>query len=481
MSSGCIDVEGNNIWYEKFGTGPHPLLLIPGAIGTGRTDFGPQIQGQNALNLKKYTLVAMEPLGWGRSRPPIRKYDNQIYNNDAYHGYKIMEALGYTNFSVMGWSDGAKTAIIMAALYPSRIRSCIVWGIVTYASEKDIKAVVVTKNIKFWGNDLIQNYESVYGEEWFGLWTRHMEFLEKIQELFPNGFVKNDLQKVRCPIFVMHGDQDPIVGVEHSHYVIKNISDSRLHRFPKGSHNLHFTFAKEFKQLVEDFLSDVDDGYSFKHKDIKAVVVTKNIKFWGNDLIQNYESVYGEEWFGLWTRHMEFLEKIQELFPNGFVKNDLQKVRCPIFVMHGDQDPIVGVEHSHYVIKNISDSRLHRFPKGSHNLHFTFAKEFKQLVEDFLSDVDDGALSSVAPGDTINMADGLYKGSVFTGTTSGKSGSPITLTGSRKAVLTGTQYGFWLKADWWVLKGFTVANSPKGVMLEGANHNVLDGLEVYNT
>ncbi|CAG2178866.1 unnamed protein product [Oppiella nova] len=88
-----------------------------------------------------------------------------------------------------------------------------------------------------------------------------MEFLEKIQELFPNGFVKNDLQKVRCPIFVMHGDQDPIVGVEHSHYVIKNISDSRLHRFPKGSHNLHFTFAKEFKQLVEDFLSDVDDGY----------------------------------------------------------------------------------------------------------------------------------------------------------------------------------------------------------------------------
>ncbi|CAG2102970.1 unnamed protein product [Medioppia subpectinata] len=89
------------------------------------------------------------------------------------------------------------------------------------------------------------------------------------------------------------------------------------------------------------------------------------------------------------------------------------------------------------------------------------------------------ALSSAAPGDTIQLADGAYKGK-FTGTISGKSGSPITVTGSKKAVLSGDSYGFWLKADWWVLKGFKVDGAKKGIMLEGANHNVLDNVEVCN-
>ncbi|CAG2117617.1 unnamed protein product [Medioppia subpectinata] len=262
MTSGSVKVDGNDVWYERFGSGPHAILVFPGAIGTGRSDFGPQIKGEFALNLKKYTLVTVEPLGWGRSRPPLRIYDSQTYNKDALSGKIIMESLGYQTYSTMGWSDGAKTALLVAAQYPSRVTSCVVWGVVTYATKRDIDALVMTKNIKYWGADLIKNYETVYGDDWAGLWTRHIEFLEKIREIFPDGFVKNDLQKIRCPLFVLHGDQDPMVNLEHPEHVIKNISDSRLHRFPKGSHNLHLVFAKEFKQLVEDFLSDTEDmGY----------------------------------------------------------------------------------------------------------------------------------------------------------------------------------------------------------------------------
>ena len=32
-TSGKLDINGWPIWYEKFGFGPKPLLLIPGAIG----------------------------------------------------------------------------------------------------------------------------------------------------------------------------------------------------------------------------------------------------------------------------------------------------------------------------------------------------------------------------------------------------------------------------------------------------------------
>ncbi|XP_054157496.1 uncharacterized protein LOC128955840 [Oppia nitens] len=89
------------------------------------------------------------------------------------------------------------------------------------------------------------------------------------------------------------------------------------------------------------------------------------------------------------------------------------------------------------------------------------------------------ALSSAEPGDSVHLHDGSYHGS-FVITRSGSQSAPITLTGSRQAVLSGTKYGLWLKADHWQLKGFTVANSPKGIVLERASHNLLDNLEVHN-
>jgi len=89
------------------------------------------------------------------------------------------------------------------------------------------------------------------------------------------------------------------------------------------------------------------------------------------------------------------------------------------------------------------------------------------------------AISEAAPGDTINLADGKYH-ETFTAEKSGTSGSPITLKGSKNAVISGPNYGFWLKANYWVLSGFTVTDANKGIVLDGANHNILEHLTVHN-
>ncbi|MBC7798768.1 MAG: hypothetical protein H7Z37_18015 [Pyrinomonadaceae bacterium] len=93
------------------------------------------------------------------------------------------------------------------------------------------------------------------------------------------------------------------------------------------------------------------------------------------------------------------------------------------------------------------------------------------------------ALAYAAPGQTIQLADGTYNGR-FVASMSGTSSSKITLQGSRNAVLnggsTGSGYGFYLTASHWKLVGFTVTNSQKGIMLDGANNNLLNDLRVYN-
>jgi hypothetical protein len=94
----------------------------------------------------------------------------------------------------------------------------------------------------------------------------------------------------------------------------------------------------------------------------------------------------------------------------------------------------------------------------------------------------ESSLAGAEPGDRIELADRVYQGS-FATTRSGTGENPIALCGSRGAVLQGesvqADYGLHLQADWWVLVGFTVTLSQKGVMLDGASHNVLSGLEVF--
>ncbi|CAG2180089.1 unnamed protein product, partial [Oppiella nova] len=91
MTSGSFEVNGWPLWYDKYGTGPSPVLMIPGALGTGKMDFYEQLEGDDALDLKKFTIIAVDPPGWGRSRPPVRAYNKDLYSNDVDCYYKLMK------------------------------------------------------------------------------------------------------------------------------------------------------------------------------------------------------------------------------------------------------------------------------------------------------------------------------------------------------------------------------------------------------
>lgn len=79
------------VYFDKFGSGPQAILMVPGALGTSRTDFREQIDGPDALDLAKYTLVVVELPGWGRSRPPPRLNKANVYENDIECCYQLMK------------------------------------------------------------------------------------------------------------------------------------------------------------------------------------------------------------------------------------------------------------------------------------------------------------------------------------------------------------------------------------------------------
>ncbi|XP_055120669.1 valacyclovir hydrolase isoform X5 [Symphalangus syndactylus] len=208
VTSAKVAVNGVQLHYQQTGEGDHAVLLLPGMLGSGETDFGPQLKN---LNKKLFTVVAWDPRGYGHSRPPDRDFPADFFERDAKDAVDLMKALKFKKVSLLGWSDGAITALIAAAKYPSYIHKMVIWGANAYVTDED--SMIYEGNI-----------------------CRHL------------------LPQVQCPTLIVHGEKDPLVPRFHADFIHEHVKGSRLHLMPEGKHNLHLRFADEFNKLAEDFL-----------------------------------------------------------------------------------------------------------------------------------------------------------------------------------------------------------------------------------
>ena len=95
------------------------------------------------------------------------------------------------------------------------------------------------------------------------------------------------------------------------------------------------------------------------------------------------------------------------------------------------------------------------------------------------------ALAGATPGAVITMAAGTYGGH-FTATASGTTDKPITLCGSRDAIIDGgdvaSDYSLHLDgASFWQLSGFTIRGGQKGLMIDRSQGDLVQGLLIENT
>lgn len=116
-----------NINYVRSGHGNVALVLMPGALGSAFTDFKPQIEQLPKL-LPNYTIIGWDPPGYGKSIPPKRTFPLDFFHRDALVANTLMQSLNFPNYSILGWSDGGITGLIMAAKFNKSIDKLIIWG-----------------------------------------------------------------------------------------------------------------------------------------------------------------------------------------------------------------------------------------------------------------------------------------------------------------------------------------------------------------
>jgi valacyclovir hydrolase len=245
-----ITIDGVNLYYEDRGQG-FPLLCLPGGLGTGETDFGPQLDAWSS----QFRVISPDLRGYGQSRPPERDFSGNFFERDAGDVVAFAKALGLDAYSLAGWSDGANTAALVAAAQPERVRKLVLWGGNSYVSAADAEGLERSRALSAWPKRRLQALEGVYGESLDSLWNAYCDSMRDLH-LAGRDICGACLSQIRCPALVLHGELDPLISERHAQIFQEGIAGARLYLIRGGRHNIHLTHSDEFNKEMLPFLGE---------------------------------------------------------------------------------------------------------------------------------------------------------------------------------------------------------------------------------
>jgi pimeloyl-ACP methyl ester carboxylesterase len=117
---GYVEHDGARIWFTSCGSGP-PVIMLHGGLGHSG-NWGYQVP---ALLDAGYRAVLIDSRGHGRSTRDARAYTYELMASDV---FAVMDTLHQQQATVVGWSDGACTALIMAMTDHARVAGVFFFG-----------------------------------------------------------------------------------------------------------------------------------------------------------------------------------------------------------------------------------------------------------------------------------------------------------------------------------------------------------------
>lgn len=225
-SNGCYNIDDCSLYYEITGSGD-VIVFLHGNGGSGK-EFEKNIDDFKT----DYCCITIDMRLQGQSsKKTSKELTYELFADDV---IKVLDNLKIDNFSVIGFSDGAITALYLAQKYPNRLKKMILIGANYNVSGMKHKYVIVMKLLKLFYRILC-----------FIPFFRRQYKLFSLMTKYPN-FTVQDLEKINIPALVMAGQYDMIKG-EHTH-TLANCLDAKLEIIEKQG---HFWHVKENKILKD--------------------------------------------------------------------------------------------------------------------------------------------------------------------------------------------------------------------------------------
>ncbi|WP_185216280.1 alpha/beta fold hydrolase [Sphingobacterium mizutaii] len=252
--SNTTPINGIQIYYEIYGKGS-PLIMLHGGGSTIQSSFERIIP----LLAKTHHIIAIESQAHGRTAD---RNSPTSFTQDAEDVAQLMNYLDIKKADILGFSNGATTAIQLAINHPQKVNKLILgsplakrngvpdwfWGFMANASLDNMPTLLKEAFLKVNpSEDALKNMHDKDA-------ARMVNFKD---------ISVHDLQSIVAPALIILAEQDVIL-TEHGIELNKLIPNSQLAILP-GGHGAYFgeitTIGPDFKEedlpvpLIERFLN----------------------------------------------------------------------------------------------------------------------------------------------------------------------------------------------------------------------------------
>ena len=241
---GYVEHEAARIWYATYGSGS-PVILLHGGLGHSG-NWGYQVQ---ALVESGYRAVVIDSRGHGRSTRDAQPFSYELMASDV---LAVMDVLHLGRAALVGWSDGACTALILAAKAPSRVA-----GVFFFACNMDpsgVKPFEETPTL----NRCFSRHEKDYAQlsatpEQFKELVADVSLMQRTQ---PN-YSADDLARISVPVTVVQSEHDEFIKREHAEYLAQAIPGAEFILLNDVSHFAPLQRPAQFNAVILEFAGKV--------------------------------------------------------------------------------------------------------------------------------------------------------------------------------------------------------------------------------
>jgi non-heme chloroperoxidase len=220
------------------------VILLHGGLGHSG-NWGKQVP---ALVASGHQVIVIDSRGHGRSTRDDRPF---AYTRMARDTRAVMDVLGLGKAALIGWSDGACTALVMASQIPSRVA-----GVFFFACNVDPSG---TKEVDE-SNPLLGRCFSRHKQDYAALspttdrFDRLLADLGEMQRSQPN-LSAADLAAIQVPVWSVIGESDEFIKRAHAEYIATSIPGAAYREMPHVSHFAPLQRPASFNATLLEFLS----------------------------------------------------------------------------------------------------------------------------------------------------------------------------------------------------------------------------------
>ena len=223
------------------------MILLHGGNGHSG-NWGYQVP---ALVNGGYRAIVIDSRGHGRSTRDARPYTYELMASDV---LAVMDALHVERAAIVGWSDGACIALILADKAPARTA-----GVFFFACNMDPSGVKEFKPSpildRCFGRHTRDYAELSATPDAFRTFVEDVGLMQRTQ---PN-YSADDLARIAVPVVVVQGEHDEFIKRDHAEYLARSIPNAEFVLLDSVSHFAPLQRPERFNIALLTFVRKVSE------------------------------------------------------------------------------------------------------------------------------------------------------------------------------------------------------------------------------